>query len=143
MAIADFDADGRVDLAVTNVNDGAELLRNVSDAGNSMTLRLRGRSSNRDAVGAEVLVTPCDPTDCTAPAEGVAGYTQRHRVKIGASFASQSLLDVVAGLGPATHAHVEIRWPNGERADLGILPAGARVLLIEGRTPVVASGADR
>ena len=57
----------------------------------------------------------------------------------GASFASQSLLDVVAGLGPATGAHVEVRWPSGQQADLGILPAGARVLLIEGQVPVVVA----
>jgi len=143
MAIADYDADGRVDLAVTNVNDEAELLRNVSDAGNSITLRLRGRSSSRDAVGALVLVTPCHLAECSSPADGIVGYTQRYPVKIGASFASQSLLDVVAGLGSAVRAHVEIRWPSGRQADLGILPAGARVLLIEGRTPVVAAGAAR
>lgn len=139
MATADYDADGRLDLAVTNVNDRAELLRNVSEAGNSITLRLRGRSSSRDAVGALVLVTPCDATDCSSPVDGVVGYTQSYPVKIGASFASQSLLDVVAGLGPATGAHVEVRWPSGQQADLGILPAGARVLLIEGQVPVVVA----
>jgi len=143
MASADYDADGRVDLAVTNVNDSAELLHNVSDAGNSITLKLRGRSSSRDAVGAEVLITPCHAADCSSPVDGVAGYTQRYPVKIGASFASQSLLDVVAGLGPATRAHVTIRWPSGQQADLGILPAGARVLLIEGHEPVVIAGAGR
>jgi hypothetical protein len=143
MAVADYDADGRLDLAVTNVNDSAELLHNVSAAGNSITLRLRGRSSSRDAVGAEVLITPCRDADCVSPTDGVVGYAQRYPVKIGASFASQSLLDVVAGLGAATRAHVEVVWPDGQRADLGTLPAGARVLLIEGQAPVVAAGAGR
>ncbi len=143
MAVADYDADGRLDLAVTNVNDRAELLRNVSDAGNSITLRLRGRTSSRDAVGAEVLITPCHAADCASPVDGVAGYPQRHPVKIGSSFASQSLLDVVAGLGLATRAHVEVRWPDGQREDLGTLPATARVLLIQGRAPVVSGGLIR
>ena len=100
-------------------------------------------ASLESLVGAEVLITPCHAPDCTSPADGVAGYTQRYPVKIGASFASQSLLDVVAGLGPTTRAHVEVRWPDGQRDDLGTFPAGARVLLIERQAPVVVAGADR
>ena len=135
LAAADYDDDGRTDIAITNVNDVATLLRNVSAAGNSVTIRVRGRSSNRDAVGAEVWITPI--VDDGSTAAGVAGYPQRHPVRIGGSYASHGGLDVVAGLGAAPAAHVTVRWPDGAVDDLGRVAAGARILANEGRQPIV------
>jgi hypothetical protein len=139
LAGADYDDDGRVDVAITNVNDVAALLRNVSVAGNAITLRLRGRSTSRDAVGAEVWVTPCADAGCTAPTDGTSGYPQRHLIHAGDSYASQGALDVVAGLGAARRAQVTIRWPDGAEDDLGLVDANQRVLVVQGLPPVLAA----
>lgn len=135
LAVGDADADGRLDLALTNVDDVAELLMNRSSgAGEVVVLRLRGRASNRDAIGARVWVTPCaGEGECAAsPADGVAGFPQPRIVRTASSFASQNSTDVHVGLGTWTRAHVRVEWPSGleESAEL---PAGAIHLLVEGR----------
>jgi len=57
-AFADFDGDGRMDVVVTRLNEPAVLLRNVTAAGNHwLQVRLKGRASNRDGIGARVLVS--------------------------------------------------------------------------------------
>jgi hypothetical protein len=136
MAAGDFDADGRTDLLVTNFGGRFELLRNETDAGGLLRLRLRSATTARDAVGAEVFVTPCGDDACVG-SDGVGGYPQRHALKIGESFASQSSNDVVAGLASAATAHVLLRWPDGQLQDLGRLPAGSEALVVQGRNPVV------
>jgi hypothetical protein len=58
LAIGDLDNDGRLDAVVTT-NDGAPyVLRNETPGGNHWLLpKLVGHKSNRDAIGAEELVT--------------------------------------------------------------------------------------
>ena len=142
MAAGDYDDDGRTDMLVTNFGGRFELLRNETDAGALLRLRLRSAGTARDAVGAEVFVTPCADDACGG-ADGVSGYPQRHAVKIGESFASQSSNDVLAGLASASSAHVLLRWPDGELQDLGRLPAHSEVLVVQGRDPVVRSLSPR
>src|SRR5262249_19710836 len=58
IALADFDHDGRMDLFVTNANAEPFLYHNVLPTGaHWIELGLEGRRSNRDAVGARVLIT--------------------------------------------------------------------------------------
>jgi hypothetical protein len=57
IGVGDFDGDGRLDLVVTVLGDGAQLLRNVSDAGRHwITLRLVGKTSSRDGILARVKI---------------------------------------------------------------------------------------
>jgi hypothetical protein len=57
VAFGDFDRDGRVDAVVSRIGERAELFRNTSITGNHwLALRLRGRRSNRDGLGALVHV---------------------------------------------------------------------------------------
>ena len=57
-AFADFDNDGRVDVAVSVLNGPAKLFRNVSGGGQHwLGVKLRGRRSNRQGLGAVVWVT--------------------------------------------------------------------------------------
>ena len=101
-AFGDLDGDGKVD-AVVSVNDGeALILRNQSDAGHSITLRLEGAGSNRDAIGASVRVRTGD------------GREQRGFRASAGSYLSSNADDLHFGLGESGRAErVQVSWPDG------------------------------
>jgi hypothetical protein len=119
---ADFDHDGRIDVAVTALNAPIELWWNRSGgakaAAHWLQLRLSGRQSNRSAIGAEVT--------CRA-----GGRTQKRTVTSSVGYASSSDLTVHFGLGEAAKAAVEIRWPSGTRQTLGDVSANQRLNILE------------
>jgi hypothetical protein len=119
---ADFDRDGRIDAAVTALNAPIELWWNRSPAENPvrrwLQLRLSGRRSNRSAIGAEVR--------CHA-----GGRSQIRTVTSSVGYASSSDLTVHFGLGEATRAVVEIRWPSGTVQTLGDVAVDQRLNLTE------------
>lgn len=114
LAVADYDGDGRLDLAV-NVHGGpALLLRNASKAGRSLTVRLRGNAPNTDAAGARVTAVLPD------------GREQVCLVTLGGSYLSQSDPACHFGLGAQTQAReLRIVWPDGKRRTLREVPAGS------------------
>ena len=86
-AYADFDHDGDLDILVTTNNGPAYLFRN--DGGNRnnwICVRLVGRKSNRDGIGAVVRVTS-------------KSGKQWNMVRSGSSYCSQSDLALTFGLG--------------------------------------------
>ncbi len=103
-AFADFDGDGRMDAVVTRLNEPAILLRNVTDSGNHwLNLRLKGRTSNREGIGARVVLSTA------------AGQQVNHATSA-VGYASSSDPMVHFGLGPETVARqVEIEWPGGRK----------------------------
>ncbi|AXI48994.1 hypothetical protein C1J03_19415 [Sulfitobacter sp. SK012] len=99
--LADFDADGRLDLVVLNRRAPLELYRNVTaDSGNWVRISLRQPGSNRDAIGGVIAVTTGESTQ-----------TMQHT--IGGGHAGGQLLPRHFGLGEATQAEVKVHWPNG------------------------------
>ncbi len=121
-AFADFDHDGRIDVAVTTLNGPIELWWNRSPsetpARHWLQLRLTGRRSNRSALGAEVR--------CHA-----AGRMQLRTVSNSVGYASSSDLTVHFGLGTATRAAIEVRWPSGIMQSLGEIAADQRLSVEE------------
>ncbi len=100
-AFGDFDNDGRVDVVVARIGEGPLVLRNTSANRNHwLGLRLVGRRSNRDGIGAQVRVR-------TASGE------QWNHATTAVGYASASDVRVHFGLGAQTKAAVEIRWPGG------------------------------
>ena len=92
----------------------AALLRNDSTDGNSwLRVRLIGRKSNRDAIGARIEVMVREP----------AGTRSIHAVvSTGGSFGSESLQQEI-GLGKAERIEgVKIRWPAGSTQVLTNVP---------------------
>src|SRR5262249_19920310 len=58
LAVGDIDNDGDLDLLVSNNGQTADLLRNVGgNRQNGVLLRLVGKKSNRDGIGARVRLT--------------------------------------------------------------------------------------
>ena len=120
-AYADIDQDGDLDLLVTENHGRARLFRNDLPAGaHVLRLKLTGTASNRDAIGARVLVTRSDGRRLT----GV--------VKTGSSYLSQSELPLTFGLGTAAVTGVEITWPDGKTVSLGPLDADQIVTVRQG-----------
>jgi hypothetical protein len=98
--IADFDADGRLDVVVLTLGSRAELWKNETEAVNQwLIVRLEGTRSNRDGIGARVRIGDQVRTMTTA-----AGY------------ASSSHAGVHFGLKPSSGPlRVEVQWPSGTR----------------------------
>jgi hypothetical protein len=121
VAMFDYDQDGRVDIALRNYRQPAQLLHNVSATGHWLELKLIGTVSNRDAVGAHVTVTS-------------NGTHQLRVVHAGSGYQSGSSLVQHFGLGPATQADaIQIRWPSGIESRLGPVPADQRLVIEEPR----------
>jgi hypothetical protein len=101
-AFADIDQDGDLDVVLTQVAGPPLLLRNDQKLGHHwIRLRLAGRSSNRDAIGAWIRVR-------------LDNKVLWRQVMPTRSYLSQSELPVTIGLGAATQAsEVEIIWPGG------------------------------
>ncbi len=141
MAVADFDGDGRLDLAINNNGQRPALYLNRLAAGNWLRLRLVGTKSNRDAVGARVALTLPDGGDAGR------GATLTRWVEAGSGYASQSAFPVHFGLGGAERVdQVEITWPSGRvaRIDGGDLGINRTVRIEEAEEEAsVAAGSPR
>ena len=119
-AFADFDGDGRVDVALTRIGEPAALLRNTSpDDNHWLSVRLRGRKSNRDGLGTLIHI------------RGASGFEQWNRVTTTVGYGSSSDRVAHFGMGKDTRAQrIEIRWP-GNRLQVLTDVAVDRVLTIE------------
>lgn len=126
-AVADYDADGDLDLAVVNQQGGLQLFRNdTAGLGAWLQLELHGATGNRDAIGTVVEAT-------IAVAEG-EDLVLRRQVKGGSSAHSQNSLVVHFGLGSATVVdQIRILWPSGRIDTLEGVAAGQRLRYGEGQ----------
>jgi enediyne biosynthesis protein E4 len=102
-AFGDVDNDGDVDVLVMNMNEPPSLLRNDYRGGNGwIEVALEGRTSNRSALGATVIVS-------------VGGRRQARAVLSQSSYYSVDDPRVHFGLGAASRAdEIEVRWPGGQ-----------------------------
>lgn len=130
VALADFDRDGDLDLAINN-NPGDSgdreraaptLLRNdVGQRRGWIEIDLEGTESNRSAIGAVVTLEAGD-------------LRQTQVVAAGSSYASQHDRRLSFGLDDREQAdRVTVRWPGGEVETFADLPARSRVRIVEGR----------
>jgi hypothetical protein len=108
LAAADVDNDGDVDLLVVNLHDRPDLLINESarESRHWLTVRTVGTKSNRDGIGARVIVH-------------LADRQLVREIHTGQSYFSQSDLRAHFGLGElAVVPRLEVRWPSGARTEL-------------------------
>lgn len=106
-ALADYDNDGGLDLAVTRLDRPTRLLRNVvRSRGHWATFRLTS-PSGADALGAEARIY-------------AGGKLQLRRVQVAAGYCSANDPRIHVGLGDTKSIDaVVVIWPDGKREEFG------------------------
>jgi hypothetical protein len=119
LAVADFDNDGNLDVAISSLGRRPILLKNQGvRPGNWISIRAKGKKSNAFGLGATVKIQT---------SEGL----QVREINNVASYLSSNDVRLHAGLGAArTIQQIEILWPSGTRQVLKDVAVN-QILVIE------------
>ena len=130
LAVGDLDNDGRLDALVLNQDEPLVYLHNRTEqSGHYIRFSLEGTRSNRDAVGARVMVV-CGDRRMVSQRVGGGSYQSASDPRL--HFALGSVQRVES---------VEVRWPSGQIDHHKGLPADREYHLLEGATaPEVRNG---
>lgn len=121
-ALADLDGDGRLEVVLkSRTAPQVRILHNsMKEIGHSIAFRLRGKESNRDAIGAAVTVE-------------AGGLRQTKYLQAGSGFLSQHTKELHFGMGKSdAPVRATIRWPRGRVQSFEALPVDHRVEIEEG-----------
>jgi tetratricopeptide (TPR) repeat protein len=121
-ALADLDHDGRLEVILKNRNaPQLRILHNcMKDVGHSISFRLRGTKSNRDAIGTAITVES-------------GTLRQTKYLQAGSGFLAQHSKEVFFGVGAAEGTvRATLRWPNGLSQTLEAVPVNCRIEIEEG-----------
>src|SRR5262252_417163 len=125
LSFCDIDQDGRLEIILKSRSaPQLRVLKNVIvDLPPSISFRLKGTRSNRDAIGASITIE-------------AGKLSQTRMLKAGSAFLSQHTKDLLFGLG-ADNGPVQatIHWPGGLVQELRNLPANHRIWVEEGAEP--------
>jgi tetratricopeptide (TPR) repeat protein len=127
-ALADIDHDGRLEVILKNRNaPQLRILHNaMKDIGQSISFRLRGKKSNRDAIGTAVTVE-------------AGALRQTRYLQAGSGFLAQHSKELFFGLGqPQGNIRATVRWPSGLSQVFEPLPGGHRIEIEEGSSSFAA-----
>ncbi len=121
MAVADFDNDGDLDVAVCNSDDFPQLFRNEGgNANHWLEVMLVGVKSNRDGRGAALKLVS-------------EGFTEYRQAKGGMSYMSAQDPRIHFGLGQRKAVDsLEITWPSGIVDKLAHVPINQIITVKEG-----------
>lgn len=121
---ADIDADGDLDLLIATSDGSPRLLRNNQQTGHHwLQVRLEGRRSNRNAIGAFVTVKTPE-------------QTLYRRVSPTRSYLSQVDYTLHFGLGQSDGpVDITIDWPNGDQIEMPQVPVDQLLEVIEPEDP--------
>jgi len=124
-AYGDFDNDGDLDLLITSNNGPVRLLRNDNANQNDLLrVKLVGSKANRDGIGATVTVKTSK------------GAKEQQMVRTGSSYASQSELPLVFGLGTPDQnvtLTVDVSWPGGGKDSVSNIKPNQSIVIQEGK----------
>jgi hypothetical protein len=118
LAQADFNDDGAPDFVVTNKDDPCGLFLHEGTSLYSIRFKLIGVESNRDAIGARLLLH-------------AGASVQMREIVAGDSYLSHSEMEVTFGLGGPPN-RLEILWPSGLQQTVSGLQSRGRYRIVEG-----------
>lgn len=120
MALLDWNHDGRSDVVVSHLEDPVALLQNTTPSiSDFLAVRLTGRTSSRDAVGARVLLTTPDATFLKL-------------VTAGDGYQCSNQKQLIFALGQSSeNVILQITWPTGKTQTFSDLRPGSHVDLCE------------
>jgi Flp pilus assembly protein TadD/peroxiredoxin len=127
-ALADLDQDGRLEVVLKNRNaPQLRILHNaMPELGGSVVFRLRGKKSNRDAIGSAITID-------------AGGNRQTKYLQAGSGFLAQHTKEVFFGVADAQgKLNASIVWPNGLQQTVENLPVNHRIEIEEGNQDFVA-----
>ena len=121
MTRLDWNRDGADDVIISHINAPAALLTNQTpNRGRSLSVRLVGTRSNRDAIGTVVTLYVDD-------------RSLVRQLTAGDGYLASNQRQLVFGLGEATRVdRLEVRWPSGKTETLSGLAVDREVMVIEG-----------
>ncbi len=130
VACADFNRDGFLDLFVTNQGGENQLFMNRTNGNHWLMVRLEGRGSNRDALGARVELR-------------AGGLVQTREVTSSNGWVSQNSLTLHFGLAENTVIdEIRVTWPNAARSveHISNVTADQQIHIVEGKGLVTRVG---
>ncbi len=117
----DLDNDGDVDVVILNSRQGPTILANETKNENHwLQVRLRGRETNRDGVGARVKVVAGDLVQVDEVHSG-CGYQSHHGMQLHFGLANHDRID-----------RIEVRWIGGDPDVVENMEADQLVMIDEG-----------
>ncbi len=114
-ALGDFDADGRVDLAVTQNASATRLFRNIKGRP-GLRVRLEGPPGNPLGIGAVLRLREGTRLGCAREVHAGSGY-----------WSFDSPVQVLGSAG--TPDGLEVHWPGGKRMALDLPPEAKEVVV--------------
>ncbi len=126
LVLADFDNDGRIDLAISHLNSPVTVLHNEADTAGRHWLGIELQGENhRDVVGARIVLE-------------AAGRRQTRFARGGGSYLSSSDRRHVFSLGPAERVErLRVVWPSGKEQEWAGLAVDRYWRLTEGKKEAV------
>ncbi len=123
-AFGDFNNDGKVDVAVTVLNESPELLLNrTQNANHWVLLKLVGTRDNRDGLGTKIKVTTAHGVQYNEATTAV-GYNSSSDKRVHFGLGSDAVIDTI-----------ELHWPTGVKQTIRRIKADQIVTVKEQADP--------
>jgi hypothetical protein len=125
LAILDFNRDGLNDVVMTNVEEPSALLLNQTEVANHwLQVELVGTSSERDAVGAEVVLMGSKMTQHAWRVAG-DGYLCSNEGIVAFGLGDDDVIE-----------RLTVSWPDGTTQELTDVAVDQRVIVVQGQAEV-------
>ncbi|MFM2031781.1 MAG: hypothetical protein RLZZ297_546 [Chloroflexota bacterium] len=116
MTVADFDNDGRLDIAVNNLNAPSVVYANGLCGGSALSVTLQQPGPNPHAVGAEIRLYS-------------GSETRWQRITTTRGYISGSPAVADFGMGKTPADSLVVRWPDGGVSTIDALPTSGRITI--------------
>jgi len=133
MTVGDMDVDGDPDLIIGVMAEAPWVYQNNLKAGEGLSLRLEGTTSNQFARGGEVFLMN---------EEGMATHRFQVSNQAGPNAVSEHLL-FLPSTSPGSVDRIRVRWPTGIEQDIGNLKTGMQHTIAEPESIIISPASRR